>query len=167
MQQTEFARRLPGSGSLRDTPPPTSSLPGTRRGGGEGCQRLQHLPRRLAARGAYFPSRYSEQVSLSLGKARRRQPICRQRRALPERCRAAGAVPRSRSRGTREGARARGISTGFHRARWGDGTGQLAPETAPPCGCGRWMLPCAAAVGLFLKGSTSRWSVFFRKIRHL
>lgn len=106
MQQTEFARRLPGSGSLRDTPPPTSSLPGTRRGGGEGCQRLQHLPRRLAARGAYFPSRYSEQVSLSLGKARRRQPICRQRRALPERCRAAGAGGQGRMPGHGGSARA-------------------------------------------------------------
>lgn len=37
----------------------------------------------LSACRVYFPPRDSEQVSLSLGKARRRQPICSQRRALP------------------------------------------------------------------------------------
>lgn len=109
---------------LRETP---LSPPGTCRGGGKGFWQLQHLPHSLSARGAYFPSRYSEQVSLSLGKARRRQPICSQRRALPERVVLPELGPK-----LREGPRAGGSARAPAEQGQGDGARRLAPEMAPP-----------------------------------
>lgn len=87
----KFASRLRGSGRQR---PPCA-----RRGWQRGARGAAASSLLLSACRVYFPPRDSEQVSLSLGKARRRQPICSQRRALPRASPGTAPAPQQRSKG--------------------------------------------------------------------